>query len=501
MSDFTPLESRLGRVWLIEGRARPDRQPSYESTMKMMGVDQPFGDRTDIEIPDPAQAGAFKKVGKTRGQVGPVTTSLVGRYALDLKSELLRLARKGCSLDLQYHLGQCVDPSDFNDFQKALVLEDIVLTNFGTDDLGALASDENALVNETGEISGREQYEVLPLTFSKRAGDIITNEILAVVFCDAPSCGECAEESDGGQKAFGISSAAGGSPSTPADVIFTLDGGVSWYAHDIEDMDPANDPDDIACFGGYVVVASEAEASLFYADKDDFDGSTDPDFTPVTTGIVAGGEPRALATVPGRLFAVGAGGYIYTTQDITAGLTVVDAGVATVSVLNDVHALSENFAVAVGNSGVVVFTQNGSVWGLAPSLPVGVGVNLNCVQMLDTDVWIVGTNDGRLFYTVNGGVTWTEKSFPGSGTGVVQDIDFATESVGYFSHTTAATVGRVLRTYNGGYSWKVLPEGAGNLPAADRFTAIAACPYDANKVLAGGLDDNGTDGILLLGTD
>jgi len=48
------------------------------------------------------------------------------------------------------------------------------------------------------------------------------------------------------------------------------------------------------------------------------------------------------------------------------------------------------------------------------------------------------------------------KGFPGSGSGVVYDICFASDAVGYLAHATTTPAGRILRTYDGGYSWNIL---------------------------------------------
>jgi len=66
MSD--PLQTGFTRVFLIEGRARADRQPSYESTMKMAGVEQGFGDVTSIYSPHPRKYDSFEIIGTVRGE-------------------------------------------------------------------------------------------------------------------------------------------------------------------------------------------------------------------------------------------------------------------------------------------------------------------------------------------------------------------------------------------------------------------------------------------------
>jgi hypothetical protein len=500
-STLTPLKTAYSRVFLLEGRARPDHQPSYEYSLRAQAASQGFGDVTAIENPKKYRYGEFDEIGETQAGTERVTTTLEGRYARDLQSELLRLARKRCAIDVQLHMGACQDPSDFNKFDKVLVFEKASLTSYDTEDLGALQSDQEAAVNESVGISAREMYEILPITFGEKAGSIVTNEILDMVFCDVESCGDCEDESDGCAKVYGISSAAGGSPSTPADLVFSLDGGVTWYAHDIDTLGASDDPSGVDCVSSYVVVVSNASASLHYVLKSAVDALGDPAFTEVTTGIVSGGEPNAIFSLGSVGFIAGDAGYIYKVTDPTAGVTVLDAGSATISVLNDIHAISEDVIVAVGNDGSVVYTENGETFAAATS-PVGVGVDLNCVFVKNDTEWWVGTSGGQVFYTLDGGATWTEKAFTGSGSGVVRDIQFSTDSVAWIAHDTSAPLGRVLRSYDGGYQWQVVPEREGaSMPLNDRINALAVCSFDPNLVIGGGLADNGSDGFIVVGKD
>jgi hypothetical protein len=75
----------------------------------------------------------------------------------------------------------------------------------------------------------------------------------------------------------------------------------------------------------------------------------------------------------------------------------------------------------------------------------------------------------------------------------------STDSVFYLAHQTSATKGRILRSFNGGYSWIVLPEKAGSLPLNDKVNALAACTFDPNFVVGVGLADNAADGFVVIG--
>lgn len=497
----TPLTSGKARVFLIEGRARGDHAPSYEYQLRVTGPAQNFGDITRIQEPSPDQYDTWNEVGEIRGASERATTTLEGHYARDVLSKMLAMARKRCAFDIQLHFGACQDPRNFNDFDKIMVFEKAFATNWSAGDLGALQSDDNAMVDETMDLSAKDMYEIVPIGYGVKAGTIVTNEIVDVKVGDAISCGECETESDGCFKIYAVTKAAGGSPSTPSDVVFSIDKGVTWYAHDVDSMGAADEAKGIDIVGQYVVVVSNATGSyMHYALKSEFDGVADPAFTSVITGFVAAGKPNSIFSVGSMAFIVGDNGYIYLTTDPTSGVTVLDAGTITTSAYRHVYAFSMDFAVAVGDNGVVAYTSNGENWSAAPTYPVGAGVTLNTVFVKSKTEWWVGSSAGRLYYTLNGGQTWTEKAFPGSGSGQVYDIEFSTDSVGWLSHATATPAGRILRSYDGGQSWNVTPESSAILPANDRVNALGACYLDPNFIVGGGLADDGNDGYLVVGS-
>jgi len=504
---YTPAKTGYSRVFLIEGRARPDHVPDYQSCLKSGGIDQSFGDVDPIQCPDPNSYNQYIELGETQGAVERASIPLSGRFAADLASELLRIAKKRCDVDVQVHFGACSDPRDFNTFTKAIIIEKARLTNWSTEDLGALGSDENAKVDESTDISAREIYEVLPLTFAERCGDVLTNPVVDIVTCDIPSCGECDVESDGCQNVFALTQQTVGSPGTVADVIWTRDKYAEGCNSDnINSLAVNQDANGIACMGDYVVVVSNDGDNLHYKTKTDIWNSVVGGWTAVATGFVAAGSPTDIWSVGTYAFVVGDGGYVYGTDDSTAGVSVLDAGVATSEDLNAVHAIDENFAVAVGDNDAVIFTENQSTWTTPTTTPGSAG-NLLCVWAKSEDEWWVGDSTGVVYYTLDRGETWTAKGLPGSGYASINDIAFSTDSVGYIAAATSTPRGRILRTFadGGGQGatggWVILPESVQTLPLSDSINAITACQHDANLVIGGGLADNGTDGILMVGQD
>lgn len=490
------VTSGFSRMWLVPNRAAPQNSPEYQGLWKAGAVSWQQGDLTSIRIPDPARLDQFIRVGRLLGNPGDPQLPVMARFTSDL-SRLLQLTKRGCDHDLQVHIGKCRDPQDFNrGWDKILVLEGAHITQYGTSELGALQPSERSMVDENVPFTGLDYYEIGKINFAEQATTQITQEIVGIIIPDSIQCGECGITSDGCQVVLLLTLRAGGSPGTGADIVYTKDGGGTWAYREITTLTGSNDPDALAVIGSNVVVFSDEYDGLMYAPLADLLVSAET-WAGVTTGFVVNKGPKAVYTAdPTHTWIVGTGGYIYFTADPTSSVTPQDAGVATVQNLNDVHGVDQLHVVAVGASNAVVATENGGATWTAITGPA-VGVALNTVWMKTATEWLVGTAGGKLFYTVDKGVSWTEIPFPGSGAGAVHDIVFATPTVGYMSHATAAPRGRILRSVDGGHSWYVAPESGVAMIANDRINELATC--DPNVIWGGGLADNGTDGFAVKG--
>lgn len=506
---IVPAKTAHSRVFFLEGGARADRKPTFKAFAKAGALEWGVGDAERIEQPDPEEYGAFIEIGEVLGQIERPTMDIISRFAMDLASELLRLARRRCPVDVHVHFGMCKDPSSFNDFTKAIVFQAGRPTNFSTEDLGALASDENAKIDETLALSGKDAYEILPLSVTEKAASVVTNEVMDVTIADTKGCGDCADESDGSEKIYAVTLAAGGSPSTPPDVVYTLDKGANWAASDIDSLTASQDANGIRQIGSYLVVISRnagtlgTTGNLNYVLKSELDATGDETWTGVTTGLVAGKQPRAISAANNVGFIAGNGGYVYQVTDPSAGVEVLEAGSIQADNLLCIHALTDEFVIAAGENGAIVYTTNGQDFATVTRF-VALGVHFNGCWAKNTREWFVCTSSGLLYYTVDGGATWAAKGFPGSGSGVCYAVRFVTTNVGYLLHTQTSptTKGRVLRSNDGGYSWVVTPEaiGTAGIPTNQRLTCIAANRHDENFYVAGGLGVS-TDGILIEAQD
>lgn len=496
------IQTQFSRMFVLENRAGPTTPPEYQGLWKAGAFTWAQGDITLVRIPDPDTYGQFQTVDKISGEQGSPSLTITSRYEFQI-SRLLQIVRRGCDSDYQIHFGKCKNPRDFDrGWEKVLVVESARPTNYSTGDLGAADTSERAVVTEEVPISGEDAYELKPIVFSAKASTQIAREVVGIAVCDSATCGICGLPSDGCQVIFGVTKSGDASPGLVSELIVTTDGGNVWFDLDITTLGITEDPNGLACVGNNVVVISSESLSLHYApisevtDADD-DTAT---WTEVATGFVVGGGPRAISSAsPTFTWIVGAGGYIYFAADPTSGVTVQDAGNASVQQYNAVHALDNENVVAVGNTNSVAYTTDGGETWIAVTGPAP-GVHLNAVSVVDARTWWVGTAGGRLYYTTDSGGHWTEKGFAGSGTGQVRAITFANRTVGYMSHSTAAPAGRMFRTINGGFSWYLAPEDVGQIiPVNDYIGSIAVC-NDPNKVFAAGLGGDGVNGIIVVGS-
>lgn len=490
-----PVLNSRTRVWLMEGGASAFTTPTYEGFMKAGTPRYTKGTPTPQTAPDPDSLDEFIVIEELRPARTFPQLPLTSIYAYE-ESTLLRLVNQGCKSDIQVHIGLCEDPKDFNQgWQKILFLEQASADDYGTSgDIGALNEGERAVVNDTVTFTGISIGEILRITLAEEASSEVQKEIVDICICDRVSCsGTCGSGSDGCQRVFAVEKHGGISPSAKSNLIFTEDGGSNWDYSQITSMGATDDPNGITCVGSNVVVISNGQNALNYADIDDLLAG-DEAWAAVTSGFVTNKGPLAIVSRGTSLtWLVGTGGYIYFSEDVTVGVDVQDPGSATTNDLNAIAAEDENNLVAVGDSNTVLYTINGGETWISVTGP-SVGNDLLAVEVQpNTGIWLVSTSTGLVYASRNQGRTWTQVSVPGQGSGTINRIKFTNTLVGWMAQTRSG-VGRLLRTVDGGRSWYVTPEGTGSMPTNTGLNAIAVCS-NVNRAFAGGV--NSTDGFIV----
>lgn len=499
---------RHKRNYIQFGGARPQNGVLYAGQgaqyMVIEGVGVPeLGGVDPIWVPDPRQQGKYRLAGRKYMPPGLPKAQLT---LLERHGSIPRqLQRIGCQFNLYELTGACNDLSDFTNgwtdyiliYSGALVTE----KDYGTRSV----YDSDSQVEDKMNLVLADIYPVGALGFGEQAAAQVDREVTDIAYGSKVQCGDCGVPDDGTARLYACTKSSGaGSPGLPARIAYSLDGGVTWADSDISGLTGTYDFAAIEVIGNNVVVVSPSDHGYWYAPLNI--NGVPGTWTLVTSGFVANKDPRdIISTSPREVYFCGDGGYIYKSTDITAGVTVLNAGVATSQNLLRIKAANETIVAVGKNSTCVKSVNRGQTFALTTVAPSLVLVDCQAVEVLDSLRFWVGTATGRLVYTTDGGESWVQVNFSGAGAGQVYDVVFASNEVGYFSHSTATPTARIFTTYNGGADWAMTPcSRILNMPTYNRANRIAV-PVAAdvtlavNNVAIAGLSGGGTDGIILVG--
>ncbi len=259
----------------------------------------------------------------------------------------------------------------------------------------------------------------------------------------------------------GLVTTAGGLATS--NVLRTVDGGDNWAAVAADPfaigesiMSVVQIEMDADTVRWIVIRDTKAATPLEIAYSDD-EGAT---WTTVALGVTAAQAatgPRALFALDRfHIWAVADAGFVYFSEDAGQTWTDQESGSATAQDINAVHFYDQNNGVAVTDTDEIIITSDGGKNWAATAAVTGGGNNLNSVATMNGRIWI-GDDGGQLWFSEDDGATWTERTgWIGSGVGDIPDIDFTNDYTGFMISNTAAPVGTILQTINGGRTWAVV---------------------------------------------
>lgn len=496
------------RSFYQPGGPRPNNPVYYggqdANSIAVTGVTVPeHGNPAPVWEPHPYRPGQYRMVGRSLTPPDLPKATFLFREKHGSIPRALR--KQNCVFNVYQNVGKCKDLSDFSNGWSDYAL---VYSYAQTDsrDLGDRASfaDDKELQDSLATTLV-DVYPIGGLGFGEEAASQIAYEVLDLVYGSQIQCGDCGVPDDGTNWLYAITKSSGSTPGTAPKLIYSTDGGVVWTEATITGIGDIEDPQCVDIAGQYLIVgtrtAGGATTSGYYYSRINTDTGAPGTWTKVTTGFVATFQIYDIYVANAReVYFSADGGYVYKSTDVTAGVSVVSNGNATSTALRRIHGFEET-VVAVGGAGVIIVSTNrGAQWATATASPVV--ATLQALFCQDGRRWWVGSATGKLYYTINGGVSWTEKLFAGSGAGQVRDIVFATDEAGYFSHDTTTPTARVFSTWNGGVDWTNSSPRLNGMPTYNRANRLAVPRVDdasvsANSLAVAGLAGNGTDGILL----
>lgn len=496
MADINTMQGGHARVFIQEGGPTPRSGFEYFGAMQIGDADEPQGTSTPVSVPSTRQRNKWDIVDDVPSTPELGTLPFTQRMDRFLRDALWDLKERNCRFHLQAVIGKCTNPADFTQWDAKILYAFARLTSFSHGTLNPLDGGDNAVINETGEFEFRRMIPIRQMRFGEVGAAAVVSEIVDGLFYDIAQCGDCGPASDGCEKAYFLSAPLA-EPETGSQILVTRDGGSTFDDVDITSLG-TDAGTRLAVVGNHLVVISEDGESHHFAPLDAVNDGVD-EFAAVTGGYVTGKGPRAIYSKSAlQTWLAGAGGYIYQMSDPASAVTVVSDGSLAAQDLNDIHG-SGNTVVAVGASNVVlVSTNDGDSFTLVTGPAVGVA--LNAVWVMDDHTWLVGAADGGLFFTVDGGRSWSQIAL-GSAVTAIHDIRFvddpnAANTIGYLAASTASGA-RVYRSTDSGHSWQYRGSAIDRLPTAHRINGVAVCGF--NRVAAFGLrEDQEDDGILAI---
>lgn len=466
------------------------------------------GGRDPIRVHDPYRraGGAYKNVGETVSAPDFPGTTInfmerhggIGRADFD----------GGCNNNFYESVGACKNPSDFiNGWSDFVKVYSYARANSKNESGNATQEDDNASMVAM-EVTCSAIYKIGSFLFGEKGAGEVEREVVDLVYGGGIDCGNCGPGDDGTKRLYAVTKSSGAaSPGTPAEVIYTVDGGATFSQTNITGLGGTVDPTAIEIAGNYLIVLDTAGNGYWFAELNSLTGVPGT-WTQVTAGFVTSKQPTDIYVASaGEVYFSANGGYVYKSTDIPSGVTVLEAGNVNTTNYQRIHGLDETIVV-VGDSGKIVKSSNrGVTWANVTLSPTSATVR--AILVLDDFRFWIGTSGGKVYYSVNGGETFVEYGLPSGGTAltVIDDIAAATDEVIHITARTATPTGRLITTWNGGEKWAtsaVTTQRIKNLPTASRFNRIAVprsgqATTDSNTIALGGLSGGGTDGILELG--
>lgn len=499
---------RMGRLFFQIGGPAPDNPVTYYGVnaqyAMLESVKESYGTVDPIYVKDPYITDKYRIVGRQRSVPDLASAKLTFLQKIGYVPQ--DIGKGGCEFNVYLPVGNCKSLADpTNGWEYLEILGGCIAETRDGGDVFVMDSDEQRA--DAYDLKILETYRVGQIAFGETATANIDREVFDVVWGGGLSCGDCGPADDGTTRLYAVTSSSGsGSPGIQAEVVYVnrnkATGAVTVYEYPLTYLTTSEQPAAIAIMGDYLIVVSNDAGSYAYATIDSVTGTLGS-FTEITTGIVAAKEPNDIYVAsPFQAYLCGDGGYIYGLTDVTAGLSVLDAGNASTQNLNRIDG-NDRTIVAVGASAaVVVSTNGGDSWGTPSAVPGSAA--LTAIAVLSDHFWYAGGSSR--YYTRNGGVSWTQQTIADATT--ITDIVFPTPEIGYTLYGTGSAAKMQVTTF-GGERWADVGVGTVNsrvrgwptFQVANRIAyPSGTVDIQAGVVAVGGrLGAALTDGKLLIG--
>lgn len=442
-----------GALWFQP--SGPNARPYYLGCHTLGDLSAPEGAITLIQC---ITNGKFKTLGSTQAPPEPITAN-IGFY-VGKTLEWLEKAR--CPGTLYAMLRSCGRPDDWTVYDRAFIIpvESITTRNY----TGLVHMSEDQVAQGNVDIQGAPPIiHAFQLT-AVRQSIAETAPLEDIAACNEERCaGPCGSGEDAGNDLVASGEGLGASPANKGQAWYSNNAGSSWASAAADPFANGENMGPIVCFpygrdGTRWIVGrgeTDAGAPAEIGISDDSGATWSLVNVGSTNGQFFANAKTIFALDAFNIWAVTTGGYVYYSEDAGESWTTQQAGILTTEDLRHVAFRNERIGYVVGENNVFLRTNDGGAnWESVTGPAVGDDL-VSLAVTPDGRVW-VGTAAGELYYSDDRGTTWTQRAFVGDGVGEVAGIGFANAWVGFLIHNTAAPVGYVHVTINGGYSWERL---------------------------------------------
>lgn len=468
----THFTAGMGALWAqVDG---PNTQPAYLGCHQLGDIEEPQGDVELIYCPDPSGPNRFKVVGSVQGAAGAPTTSVT----TDVTDDLDTLERAKCPFPLYVHMVKAGRKDVFTNFDRTFIFTNARVTSRGLTALAARTPDDNTRSEQSFDLSGEELLRFLVLDLSRQSISE-ANSINDITFCNEQAC-RTDEYSAQESCEVGFAACDAGAGVT-ANVLATTNGS-TWAATAADPFAADEHILAIECFelgrDEVRVVAARGVTDASNPPEIAYSDDSGATWTLVDVGADNGefvASRFAMYALDRNAIWLGTDqGVLYKSEDACLTWTEVDDGTSLGGQCNAIHFVDEEVGFVVGDANAILRSlDGGESWSTLTGPAAQAGVDALCVFALDRNrVW-VGYGDGELYYSIDGGVNWTQRAFTGSGVGEVRDVKFFNEYVGYLLKNVAvpANGGNTVQyTIDGGYTWTTM-----TTPENDGLNALYLC--------------------------
>jgi len=359
-----------------------------------------------------------------RGNPEPITFPLTCRMkALNLLEQFSATERLAIH---KRYVGN-LSPSNLLNYSRIEVFTDCAIVDRGYSAGATDGRDEENWVDLTANINAGSVSIILPV-----AGKSIPHGISGANDVSL----NCITADDSGTLWIGTVNESAGAPYIFKGVR-DVEGNITWTGYTITGQ--TSPVTTLAVAGDYLVFGIGTNICRA--------AMSDP--STITTVAFGATVNKIVAIDAANLIAVGASGTVKMSNDGGLSWTAITSGVS--ASLSSIAVRNYNDWWIGGASGSLLHYTKGTLTALSD--PTG-GDTINTIALPENrpdDVYI-GTNGGEIFYTINGGSTWTEYRFPGDNAGNVNLLAFADwmGPVLYIVHTPVSGPTRLLRDLSGG---------------------------------------------------